>query len=296
MYNLQLKTFIFVAECGSFSKAAEAAFVSPTAIMKQINALESRLDVTLFERTNRGLQLTESGKSVFQDAKYLISYSERAVEKAREIHLRENKKSIRVGTSIMTPAKFVLDMWAEIQRLAPELKIELIPFENTPENAREILKNLGKHIDVVAGIYDEWLKNDRGFQTVRLYDKKLLLAVPLTHPLADKSLIDADDLKNSGLMLIKEGWNEFVDNIRREVLLKGVKVIDFDFFNINAFNRAVAENVPIIAVDGWENVHPLLKIIPVEWEYTVPYGIMYSKEPSSQVGKFIEAVKRITSK
>ena len=37
----------------------------------------------------------------------------------------------------------------------------MIPFENTPENAREILKNLGKNIDVIAGIFDESMLNYR---------------------------------------------------------------------------------------------------------------------------------------
>lgn len=41
MYNPQLDTFVAVAEQGSFSKAAEKLYITPTAVMKQINALES---------------------------------------------------------------------------------------------------------------------------------------------------------------------------------------------------------------------------------------------------------------
>ena len=55
----------------------------------------------------------------------------------------------------MTPAKFLLDIWSQIQAMDPSLKIELIPFDNTPESAQEILGNLGEHIDMVAGIYDK---------------------------------------------------------------------------------------------------------------------------------------------
>lgn len=63
MINPQLETFITVASLGSFSKAADELFVSPTAIMKQINMLENRLKVKLFIRTNHGLELTEAGNS-----------------------------------------------------------------------------------------------------------------------------------------------------------------------------------------------------------------------------------------
>ena len=43
MFNPQLTVFVCVADCGSFTKAAEALFLSPTAVMKQINALEKHL-------------------------------------------------------------------------------------------------------------------------------------------------------------------------------------------------------------------------------------------------------------
>lgn len=50
MYNPQLETFIRVADAGSFSKAAEQAFITPTAVLKQINLLEADLGVQLFNR------------------------------------------------------------------------------------------------------------------------------------------------------------------------------------------------------------------------------------------------------
>ena len=58
MYNHQLDTFIRAAEAGSFSKAAEQMFITPTAVIKQINLLEDALDVKLFDRSHRGLTLT----------------------------------------------------------------------------------------------------------------------------------------------------------------------------------------------------------------------------------------------
>ena len=62
MYNPQLETFIRVADAGSFNKAAEELFISPPAVIKQINLLEAQLGLTLFVRTHRGLKLTEAGK------------------------------------------------------------------------------------------------------------------------------------------------------------------------------------------------------------------------------------------
>ena len=296
MINPQILTFITVAKVGSFSKAAETMYISPTAVMKQIDSLEERIGVTLFNRTNRGLVLTEAGESVLNDAKYLVDYAARAEEKAQKIDRKENQRSIRIGTSLMTPAKFILDIWTEIQNIAPNLKVELIPFENTPENAREILSNLGLQIDVVAGIYDEDFKDERGFQTVRLEDKKVSFAVPLTSPLAAKRCISPEDLKETGAMFIKRGWNRYIDELRDTCENAGVKITEFDFFNLVAFNEAVKRNIPIIAISGWESVHPLLKIITSKTNVTVPYGIMYSLEPSKHVRQFVKAVESIVNK
>lgn len=296
MYNPQLTTFISVVENGSFTKAADALYITPTAVMKQINALEERLDITLFARTNHGLQLTEAGKSFLQDAKYIIDYSDRAIEKAKEIDGKENRQSIRIGTSIMTPAKFLLDVWAEIQKFNPHLKIELIPFDNNPVNSVEILKNLGKHIDIVGGLYDERFLEERGCKAAHLYDKKLSFAIPVTHRLSNKPQIEISDLRGERVLLIRKNWNEYIDELREDLLANGVTVEDFDMFNLGAFNKAAQENVPIITVDGWEDVHPLMKIVPANWEYRIPFGILYSPTPSKQVKDFIGALQKVAMK
>lgn len=83
MYNPQLETFLTVAEAGSFNKAAEKLYISPPAVIKQINLLERDLDLRLFLRTHRGLQLTKAGQSLYQDAKYIIQYCKDSVTRAR---------------------------------------------------------------------------------------------------------------------------------------------------------------------------------------------------------------------
>lgn len=49
MYNPQLETFLCVVEAGSFNKTAEALYISPPAVIKQINSLEASLGIQLFE-------------------------------------------------------------------------------------------------------------------------------------------------------------------------------------------------------------------------------------------------------
>ena len=145
MYNLQLETFIVVADLGSFNKAAEALYITPPAVTKQINLLEKDLGLTLFVRTHRGLTLTEAGKSLYKDAKYIIQYCKESVERARKA-MQEKDNVIRIGTSPMTPAAPLVQAWSKVQKQYPDIKLQMIPYMNSQESAREILKNLGSNI------------------------------------------------------------------------------------------------------------------------------------------------------
>lgn len=139
MYNPQLETFISVADAGSFNKAAEQLYITPPAVIKQINLLETSLGLELFVRTHRGLKLTASGKSLYKDAKYVIQYCKESVERAKRA-MEEEQNVIRIGTSPMTPAQVLVELWPKIHEQCEDIKFQIIPFENTPENAREILK------------------------------------------------------------------------------------------------------------------------------------------------------------
>lgn len=64
--NLSLyRVFYTVANTGNISKAAEQLFISQPAISKSIRKLEQSLDVTLFSRNSRGVQLTEEGEILY---------------------------------------------------------------------------------------------------------------------------------------------------------------------------------------------------------------------------------------
>lgn len=294
MYNPQLETFIRVADAGSFNKAAEQAFITPTAVIKQMNLLEAELGVQLFERTHRGLSLTKAGSSLYQDTKYIIQYCKDSVIRAKNA-MQENTDTIRIGTSPMTPAQVLVELWPQIHTLSPEIKFQLVPFENTPENAREILKNLGQNIDVVAGIFDETMLSLRQCAGFELFKQPLCCAVSIYHRLAGKKKLEVQDLYGENLLLMHRNWSHFVDGLRDEIWQNhgDINIVDFDFYSVDVFNRCENGNDVLMAVQVWENVHPLLKVIPVEWDYSIPYGLLHSRTPSATVKKFLSALQKV---
>ena len=293
MYNPQLETFIRVADAGSFNKAAEESYITPTAVIKQINLLESSLDVILFERTHRGLNLTKAGKSLYQDAKYVIQYCNESVIRAKNA-MQDDNNVIRIGSSPMTPAQLLTQMWPKIQAWCPDLKFQIIPFENTPQNAKEILANLEKNIDVVGGIFDETMLGLRGCAGLELSREPFCCAVSIHHPLAAKDSLTMQDFYGQNLLLMKRNWSRYVDELRDEIWKNHSKIniVDFDFYSMDVFNRCENTNDVLLAIPGWANVHPLLKVIPVEWDYSIPYGLLHSPNPSERVKRFLDAARK----
>jgi DNA-binding transcriptional LysR family regulator len=293
MYNPQLETFICVVDSGSFSKAAEKLYITAPAVIKQINSLESSLDLHLFERTHRGLIVTEAGKSLYQDAKYLIQYCKDSVSRAR--NAQNNQEGvIRIGVSPMTPPQVFMTLWPRIQKYCPDLKFKLVPFENTPENAREILGNLEQNIDVIAGIFDDTMLSLRKCSGMQISKEPFCCAVALHHRLAGKETLTMEDLYGENMLLIQRGWSKYVDILRDDLRERHpqIQVIDFEFYNLEVFNRCENSNDVLLAIKNWESVHPLMKIIPVEWNYSIPYGLLYSMEPSEKVKKLLSAAEK----
>lgn len=291
MYNPQLETFLCVAEEGSFNKAAEKLFISPPAVIKQINLLERSLNLQLFIRSHRGLQLTEAGRSMVQDTKYIIQYCKDSVTRARNA-MQQTDAVIRIGTSPITPAQVLVELWPKVQRYCPNIKFQLIPFENTPENAREILSHLGQNIDVVAGIFDETMLNLRQCAGLELSKEPICCAVSIHHPLARKDRLTVQDLYGQNLMLMHRNWSRSVDQLREDLWKNHpqIHIVDFDFYDVSVFNRCENEGNVLMAVENWKMVHPLLKILPVDWGYTVPYGLLHAPNPAKHVQRFLDAV------
>lgn len=294
MYNHQLDTFICVADAGSFSKAAEILYVSSTAVMKQINLLEDALDIQLFIRTPRGLTLTDAGKSYYQDAKYMIQYAKDAQTRAKNA-MQSNDNVIRIGTSLMTPHQFLMDLWPQIHALRPELKFQIVNFENTPENAREILAHLGQNIDIVAGIFDETMLNLRGCTAFELNRQPLCCAVSIYNPLAQKDSLTLEDLYGQRLMLMKREWSYHVDMLRDELWREHpqINLVDISFYNVDVFNQCENNGALLMAVPIWASVHPLLKIIPVEWDHFIPFGLLHAPQPSPVARQFLDVVTQV---
>ena len=195
----------------------------------------------------------------------------------------------------MTPGQTIVDMWTQIREEITDIKFQLVPFENTPENAREILKNMGKNIDIVCGVYDERALKNWQCAAQFAADVPMRCAVSVYDPLAKKDRLTVEDLHGRSIMLIREGWNEETDRLRKWLTEEHpeINIVTFDFINLSVFNDCENSDHVLMCIDMWSNVHPLLKTLPVDWDYSMPFGLLHAPKPSKTVKRILNAVKKL---
>lgn len=292
MFNHNLTAFVSAVDCGSFTKAADKLFITPTAVMKQINSLESHLNLKLIERTNQGVRLTPAGEVIYKDAKFLFDFSKRSVENARqaaEVH----DKTFCVGTSLLNPAKPFMDLWYKVNSQFPDYKLHLVPFEDDHEGILSEIEQLGEKFDFLLGVCDsrQWL--DR-CNMLPLGRYKKMCAVSRDHPLSGKKCLELSDLYGETLMMVKEGDSKTNDLIRSDLRKNhpAIRIEDTpQFYDISVFNRCIETGNVLLMLECWQDVHPALVSIPVNWEYSSPYGLLYALNPPEDVLQFVNAVK-----
>ena len=292
MLNSTLKAFVRVAECGSFTKAAESLYLSPTAVMKQINALEKHLDLILLERSPAGVRLPAAGEVIYQDAKFLLDYSRRSIANARQ-KMETDSRTFCVGTSMLNPARPFMELWYQVSREFPNYKLHLVPYEDNHEGILAEIAQLGEKFDFLIGVCDSrrWLDQCNMFPLGR-YPK--MCAVSREHRLAGKECLELSDLYGETLMMVAEGDSGTNDFIRTDLRRNhpAIRLEDTPhFYDISVFNRcAETENV-LLTLECWKDVHPALVTIPVQWSYSIPYGLLYALHPREDVKRFVETVK-----
>ncbi len=191
-----LKYLVAVADFQHFGKAAEHCFVSQPTLSGQIKKLEQPLGVTLFERTNRRVMLTQVGQSIIEAAR-------RTLQAAQDIEdIAHNAQSPLAG-------KFRLGAFPT---LAPYLFPQLVPKikENLP-NLRLILQEEKTAIlieNLKSGLlYAAFLAlpiHEDSLQATELFDDAFMLAVSPEHELAQYKAIHQSVLGHYHLLLLEE--------------------------------------------------------------------------------------------
>ncbi|MCC8168888.1 MAG: LysR family transcriptional regulator [Oscillospiraceae bacterium] len=254
--------------------------------MQQINLLESRCGFKLFSRSNRGIKLTPAGKSLYEDAKIIIRLSEDALNKAGSL-AESSETTVRIGTSLLYKCRLLPNIWSSVNEKYPDLKIEILPI-NTATDCGNVFTFLGMRYDLFEGVYADkgWVGKCRFLQ---LKTTPLCCAVSPKHRLAKLEKLTLQDLNGEYLVMPIMGISTVLDSFRKDVTDKfpAVQIIDSSYYGVDTFTLCEVNPYVLITQPVYSDIHTNLVTIPLETDYTLPYGLMYSNEPTAAVKKFI---------
>jgi LysR family hydrogen peroxide-inducible transcriptional activator len=192
-----LKYLVALADTGHFGKAAARTFVSQPTLSAQLKKLEEFLGVKLVERQPKNVQLTEVGKQVVIRARRMLEDGDEIVALAR------NNTDPLAGklklALIPTIGPYLLPrIMPKIRKALPHLGLMLYEHQTEP-----LLKRL-RDGEIDLGIIALPFAQD-GLESQELYEEAFTLALPTSHPLAERTTIKLADLKGHTLLLLEDG-------------------------------------------------------------------------------------------
>ncbi len=192
-----LKYILAVAETRHFGRAAERCFVSQPTLSGQIKKLEDELDVVIFERTNRSVEVTPVGEAILAHARLALEQTN-AIEQVARAHQDPLAGPLRIG-AIPTLSPYLMPLvLVPLKRTCPKLKLVL-----SEEITDSLLARLARH-EIDAALLATAVE-DSDLETIPLFDEPFWLAHPLGHPLNEHEDISAQDLEDLDLLLLADG-------------------------------------------------------------------------------------------
>jgi LysR family hydrogen peroxide-inducible transcriptional activator len=192
-----LKYIIAVAETRHFGRAAERCFVSQPTLSGQIKKLEDELDIVIFERTNRSVDITPVGEAILAHARLALEQAQ-AIEQVARAHQDPMAGPLRIGAIPTLSPYLIPQILVPLKRTYPNLTLVL-----SEEITDTLLGRLSQH-DIDAALLATPV-DDSDLDAIPLFDEPFWLAHPRDHALYEKDEITALDLEQIDLLLLADG-------------------------------------------------------------------------------------------
>lgn len=282
MNHEHLRSFISIVDNGSINKAAEAKYISPQALLKQINALERDTGLQLLIRTPRGITPTSAGREFYKGAQLMLSLSQDVLSHCKEID--ENDVMIRI---LQIPFSLLMH------------KVYSVFAERHPKIQQQFVASCNKtNIEnVLSGIADisEWAHLPQaslyGLEFTPLVRQHRVCLLAKTHPYAAKDIIRLSELADQRVVVHNLGWMpELVAAMDLEV--PGCKFTEIPCEIESVFNVCFTNGIYLIPHSYTSYFAPLVAVpldVPFQWDF----GLICRKNPSTAVEKFIEVARDV---
>lgn len=203
-----LEYFVEVAKERSFTRAAQNLHITQPTVSKMIRGLEEELGVPLFHRTGKVNEVTDAGKAILEQAQLIIgSFRQLSNELGDVLQLR--KGNIRIGLPPTAGSVFFPRIIGSFRQAFPGIEIKLLEI-----GSRKVEHGIENNtLDV--GITCNPPLHLEAYEFVSLLKDPLLVAVPPSHPLADRKELSISELRHETFAMYPEDFSLYAKIIDR---------------------------------------------------------------------------------
>ena len=211
----RLEIFVRVAEFGSFSRAAEALFLTQPTVSEHVRALEDELGVQLLDRLGRGAAPTPAGQLLLGYARKLLALAGEAQQAVDQFQGRVSGELIVGGSSI--PGEYVLpSLIGAFRAKHPEIAVTLLIGDS--RSVQEWVESGRVELGVV-GVRP----TGRSLDSRQLMADELVVVVAPDHPWVGRGNISVEDIRHEPLILRERGSGS------RDTLERALATVGLDF-------------------------------------------------------------------
>lgn len=203
MNTKQLEYFISVAESLSFTKTAEKFYISQTAVTQQIKALEEQIQVTLFTRSKRHVELTPAGNVFLSEARTIVKNINDAIIKTQQF-ANGFFGTLNIGILIGYKKNKLQQYLKKFSQSYSNISMEICTNEMT-----ELLNLVKNNLMDIAFVINPENQPLKGFKYKTVERCSLVALLSPNHPLSNKDSIDLIDLQNEKFIFVKETGDEY---------------------------------------------------------------------------------------
>jgi DNA-binding transcriptional LysR family regulator len=244
----QMKYFVTVVDCNSFTEAAERCYISQSAISQQIQSLEKDLGVELIHRENRGFTLTPAGSYFYGRSRDLLEEAEKIrletirIGRNAGLHLRVGYLKCYSGLELHLAV-------AEFSQRYPDVALDIV--NGTHEELYALMRSGG--VDLILS--DQRRAFDEDYVNCELLQSDCYVELSSRNPLSELSQISPEELKDISCILISsKEQQEHEQEFYRETLGFGGNFLFAE--NLEEGRLMVAGNRGFLPVEGVGTLPP----------------------------------------
>ncbi len=287
----QLRYFIALAEELHFGKAAEKLHIQQPPLSRQIQNMEEELEVKLFKRTNRKVELTEEGRYFLKEAKEMLSIMDRSKTTLQAMGDGKAGK-LKVSFIYLALSSKFPEIMGDFIHKFPDVDVSLYD-ENTYSQINAV-KEGTRHVGFVTMKLVDLL----GLEHTVVHRSTTCAAIPANHPIAQKDVLSLKDLSELPYICSTDSYCRMrVSEMQNKFTAAGLELkIGMKYERKHTGNVFVSAGLgwTVINTDSIGTIPDGIALKPLEIElHPFEIGMVWNKERMTPlVENFIEFYKK----